>query len=41
MPSLAEAYTLYQDTTREPGLVASAQPANPLFLSPTFPALNR
>jgi prophage DNA circulation protein len=41
MPSLAEAWTLYQDTTREPGLVASADPANPLFLSPTFPALNR
>jgi prophage DNA circulation protein len=40
MPSLAEAWTLYQDTTREPGLVASAQPANPLFLPPQFEALN-
>jgi prophage DNA circulation protein len=41
MPSLAEAWTLYQDTTREPGLVASAMPANPLFLPPDFPALNQ
>jgi prophage DNA circulation protein len=39
MPSLAEAWTLYQDTTREPGLVASADPASPLFLPLTFPAL--
>jgi prophage DNA circulation protein len=41
MPSLAEAWTLYQDTTREPGLVASADPANPLFLPTSFPALNQ
>jgi prophage DNA circulation protein len=41
MPSLAEAWTLYQDTTREPGLTASAAPAHPLFLPTTFPALNR
>lgn len=41
LPSLAEAWTLYQDTPREPGLVASADPANPLFLPLAFPALNR
>jgi prophage DNA circulation protein len=41
MPSLAEAWTLYQDTTREPELVASAGPANPLFLPLAFPALNQ
>jgi prophage DNA circulation protein len=39
MPSLAEAWTLYQDTTREPGLVASADPPHPLFLPTSFPAL--
>ena len=38
-PSLAEAWTLYQDTTREPGLVASADPPHPLFLPMDFPAL--
>ena len=41
MPSLAEAWTLYQDTTREPGLVASADPPHPLFLPTSFPALNQ
>jgi prophage DNA circulation protein len=40
MPSLAEAWTLYQDTPREPGLVASADPPHPLFLPTSFPALN-
>jgi|HubBroStandDraft_3_1064219.scaffolds.fasta_scaffold00005_27 prophage DNA circulation protein len=39
MPSLAMAWTLYQDTTREPQLVASAAPRHPLFLPMTFPAL--
>jgi prophage DNA circulation protein len=40
MPSLAEAWTLYQDTPREPGLVASADPPHPLFMPTSFPALN-
>lgn len=39
-PSLAEAWTLYQDTTREPGLVASADPPRPLALPIDFPALD-
>src|SRR5271169_2832439 len=38
MPSLAEAWTLYQDTTREPQLVASANPPHPLFIPLSFPA---
>ena len=41
MPSLTEAWTLYQDTPREPGLVASADPPHPLFMPTTFPALNQ
>lgn len=41
MPSLAEAWTLYQDTSREPQLVASADPPHPLFLPTSFPALNQ
>lgn len=41
MPSLAEAWTLYHDTPREPGLVASADPPHPLFLPTSFPALNQ
>lgn len=41
MPSLAEAWTLYQDTTREPELVASANPPHPLFMPLSFPALAR
>lgn len=41
MPSLAEAYTLYQDTSREPQLVASAGPPHPLFMPLSFPALSR
>jgi prophage DNA circulation protein len=40
MPSLAEAWTLYQDTTREPALVGSADPARPLAMPVSFPALN-
>jgi prophage DNA circulation protein len=39
MPSLAEAWTLYQDTTREPQLVASADPPHPLFMPLSFDAL--
>jgi prophage DNA circulation protein len=39
MPSLAQAWTLYQDTTREPQLVASAGAPHPLFLPLSFPAL--
>ncbi len=41
LPSLAEAWTLYQDTPREPGLVASADPPHPLFMPISFPALNQ
>ena len=41
MPSLAEAWTLYQDTTREPGLVAASGAAHPLFLPVSFPGLSR
>lgn len=41
MPSLAETWTLYQDTSREPQLVASAAPAHPLFMPLEFPALSR
>jgi prophage DNA circulation protein len=41
MPSLAEAYELYQNTSREPALVASADPPHPLFLPLSFPALSR
>lgn len=41
IPSLAEAWTLYQDTPREPGLVASADPPHPLFMPTSFPALNQ
>jgi hypothetical protein len=40
MPSLAEAWRLYQDTTREPQLVASADPPHPLFMPMEFEALN-
>ena len=39
MPSLAEAWTLYQDTAREPELVASANPPHPLFMPLQFAAL--
>lgn len=41
MPSLAEAWTLYQDTSREPQLVASADAVHPLFLPLSFPALSQ
>ena len=41
MPALAEAWTLYQDTSRTPSLVASADPAHPLFLPLDFPALSQ
>lgn len=41
MPSLAEAWTLYQDTTREPAMVAAAGVPHPLFLPTSFPALSR
>ena len=41
MPSLVSAWSLYQDTSREPELVASADPAHPLFLPLSFPALSR
>lgn len=41
VPSLAEAWTLYHDTPREPGLVASADPPHPLFMPLSFPALNQ
>jgi prophage DNA circulation protein len=41
MPSLAAAWTLYQDTTREPDLVAAAAVAHPLFMPLDFPGLSR
>jgi prophage DNA circulation protein len=41
MPSLTEAWNLYQDTSREPALVASADPPHPLFMPLSFPALSR
>jgi prophage DNA circulation protein len=40
MPSLAEAWALYGDTSREPALVASADTPHPLFLPLSFPALS-
>jgi prophage DNA circulation protein len=41
MPSLAEAWTLYHDTTREPALVAAADVPHPLFLPVTFMGLSQ
>jgi prophage DNA circulation protein len=41
MPSLAEAWTLYQDTTREPELVAAADVRHPLFMPLDFAGLSR
>ena len=41
MPSLATAWSLYQDTTREPELVRSANVAHPLFMPLSFHALAR
>ena len=38
-PSLVLAYRLYQDTTREPDLVARANPVHPGFMPPAFEAL--
>jgi prophage DNA circulation protein len=39
IPSLTEAWALYQDTSREPQLVASANPPHPLFMPLSFQAL--
>ena len=41
MPSLAEAWTLYQDTTREPAIVASSGVRHPLFMPTDFPGLSK
>lgn len=41
IPSLAEAWTLYQDTTREPSLAAASGVRHPLFMPLSFPALSR
>lgn len=41
MPSLVEAWALYGDTSREPSLVASADPPHPLFMPLSFPALSQ
>lgn len=41
VPSLAEAWALYQDTTREPQLAASADAPHPLFMPTSYPALNQ
>lgn len=41
VPSLAEAWTLYQDTTREPSLVAASGAAHPLFMPLEYPGLSR
>lgn len=41
MPSLAETWTLYQDTPREPSLVAAADVRHPLFLPLEFAGLSR
>jgi prophage DNA circulation protein len=41
MPSLAAAWTLYQDTTREPALVAAAGVPHPLFMPVSFTGLSR
>jgi prophage DNA circulation protein len=41
MPALAEAWTLYQDTTREPALVAAADVRHPLFMPLDFAGLSR
>lgn len=40
-PSLAEAWTLYQDTSREPQLLRSAHAMHPLFMPHEFAALSR
>lgn len=41
MPSLAEAWGLYQDTTREPALVAAGNIRHPLFLPLDFAGLSK
>lgn len=41
MPSLAEAWTLYQNPTREPAMVAAADVPHPLFMPVSFAALSR
>jgi prophage DNA circulation protein len=41
MPSLVDAWSLYQDTTREPALVAASGACHPLFMPVSFPALSR
>lgn len=41
MPSLAEAWALYQNTTREPAMVAAADVPHPLFMPIDFAALSR
>jgi prophage DNA circulation protein len=41
MPALAEAWTLYQDTTREPALVAASGARHPLFMPVSFSALSK
>jgi prophage DNA circulation protein len=41
MPSLTEAWRLYQDTTREPELVRAADVIHPLFMPVSFQALSR
>lgn len=41
MPSLAEAWSLYHDTTREPALVAAADVPHPLFLPVSFMGLSQ
>jgi prophage DNA circulation protein len=41
MPSVTAAWTLYQDTSREPEIVASAAPAHPMFLPLDFAALSQ
>jgi len=40
-PSLTEAWTLYQDTTREPSIVASSDVRHPLWMPIEFEALTR
>ena len=40
LPSLAMAYRLYGDTTREPGMVARAGVVHPGFMPTTFEALS-
>ena len=41
IPSLAEAWGLYQDTTREPSIVASSGVRHPLWMPLEFAALSR